>query len=172
MKQIFRPGFLVFPLFLFFLSILLSGCGEKGKGPRIGEAAPDFTLPALDGTNITLSRLKGKKVLLLFWTQGCVFCQTRHILSVNEVYRKGKASGLEVLSINIAESKGTVARYVSEKRLIFPVLLDRYGSVSRKKFAVYLVPALFIIDQNGLIREKFSGYLTEETLHQFIHSYL
>jgi peroxiredoxin len=134
--------------------------------------ASDFTLPTLGGQEIALGQYKGKNIFLLFWTQGCVFCQTRGIIMVNDIYSKGQQSGLVVLSVNIAESKGEVAEFVRQKGLIYPVLMDRDASVSRKKFGVYVVPTLFIVGKDGLIKEKVYGYLTEQALLDFVGPYL
>lgn len=159
--------------FFFILLILLTsgGCGKE-PAAKIGDVAPNFTLPTLEGKGITLSHFKGKNIFLLFWTQGCVFCQTRGIIMVNDIYRKGQQSDLVVLSINVAESKGEVAEFVRQKGLIFPVLMDRDASVSRKKFGVYVAPTLFIIGKDGGIKEKVYGYVTEQTLLDFVEPYL
>jgi peroxiredoxin len=139
---------------------------------RIGDVAQDFTLPSLAGENVTLSGFKGKNVFIFFWTQGCVFCQTDNIVHVNEIFLKGKKAGLEVFSINIAESKGDVREFVKQKGLIFPVLLDRDAKVTRKKYGVYMVPTLFLVGKDGVIKEKAYGYLTKEALWQFVTPYL
>jgi len=139
---------------------------------KIGDVAQDFTLPSLSGEEVTLSQFKGKNVFIFFWTQGCVFCQTRNIVLVNDIYLKGKETGLEVFSVNIAEPKGDVREFAKQKGLIFPILLDRDASVTREKFGVYLVPTLFLIGKDGLIKEKAYGYLTEEALWEFVNPYL
>ena len=167
MKLRERLGFFFVLLFLFSLS----GCGKE-PAAKIGDVAPDFTLPALDGREITLNQYHGKNILLLFWTQGCVFCQTRGIIMVNEIYRQGQQSGLVVLSINVAESKGEVAEFVRQKGLVYPVLMDKDASVSRTKYGVYVVPALFIIGKDGVIKEKVYGYLTEQALLDLVEPYL
>jgi peroxiredoxin len=154
------------------LSLLpLWGC-QKEPMVKIGDVAPDFTLPTLGGQLTTLSHFKGKKVFLFFWTQGCVFCQTRNIIHVNDIYLRGQRTDLVVLSVNIAESKGEVAEFVREKGLIYPVLMDRDASVTRKKYGVYIVPTLFMIGKDGLIKEKVYGYLSEQALFDFIEPYL
>ena len=159
------------PIIILLSLPYLWGC-QKEPVVKIGDVAPDFTLPTLDGQNITLSHFKGKNIFLLFWTQGCVFCQTRSIILVNDIYTKGQQSGLIVFSINVAESKGDVAQFVRQKGLIYPVLMDRDGSVSRKKFGVYVVPTLFIIGGDGLIKEKVYGHVTEQALLDFVEPYL
>lgn len=160
-----------FAFFILLFLLSLSGC-QKEPAVKIGDIATDFILPTLGGQEITLGQYKGKNIFLLFWTQGCVFCQTRGIIMVNDIYRKGQQSGLVVFSINVAESKGEVAEFVRQKGLIYPVLMDRDASVSRKKFGVYVVPTLFIIGKDGLIKEKVYGYLTEQALLDFVEPYL
>ncbi len=160
-----------FVLFIVPFLLSLSGC-QKEPVVKIGDVSPDFTLPTLDGQNITLNHFKGKNIFLLFWTQGCVFCQTRNIVIVNDIYLKGQNTGLVVLTINIAESKGEVSEFVRQKGLIYPVLMDRDASVSRKKYGVYVVPTLFLIGKDGMIKEKVYGYLTEQALVDFVEPYL
>jgi len=154
------------------LSILMQiGCTEEPV-VKIGDVAQDFTLPTLAGEEISLSQFRGKNVFIFFWNQGCVFCQTDNIVHVNEIFLKGKKTGLEVFSINIAESRGDVREFVKQKGLIFPVLLDRDAKVTRKKYGVYMVPTLFLIGKDGIIKEKAYGYLTKEALWQFVNPYL
>jgi len=155
------------------LIALFSVCGcEKEPVAKVGDLAQDFTLLTLDGQLTTLSHFKGKKVFLFFWTQGCVFCQTRSIILVNDIYLKGQQKDLVVLSVNIAESKGEVSEFVRQKGLIYPVLMDRDASVTRKKYGVYIVPTLFIVGKDGVIKEKVYGYMSEQALLDFVEPYL
>ena len=157
--------------FLLLLFVLMQiGCSEEPV-VKIGDVAQDFTLPTLAEEEISLNQFRGKNVFIFFWTQGCVFCQTDNIVHVNEIFLKGKKAGLEVFSINIAESKGDVREFVKQKGLIFPVLLDRDAKVTRKKYGVYMVPTLFLIGKDGMIKEKAYGYLTKEALWQFVTPY-
>jgi peroxiredoxin len=88
---------------------------------------------------------------------------------VNDIFLKGKG---KVFSINIAEPKGDVREFVKQKGLIFPVLLDRDAKVTRKKYGVYMVPTLFLIGKDGMIKEKAYGHLSKEALWQFVNPYL
>jgi len=154
---------------LFFL--FQGGCSGEPVA-KIGDVAQDFKLPTLTGEEITLSKYRGKNVFIFFWTQGCVFCQTDNIVKVNDIFLKGKEAGLEVFSINIAEPIGDAREFAKQKGLIFPVLLDRDASVTRKKFRVYLVPTLYLIGKDGVIKDKAYGYLSEEGLESFVKPYL
>lgn len=157
--------------FLVAGAILLVSCSEKPV-VKIGDTAEDFTLADLSGEQITLSTFRGKNIFVFFWTQGCVFCQTRNIVLVNDIYLKGQQTGLEVLSVNIAEPLGDAREFVRQKGLIFPVLLDKDAAVTRKKYGIYVVPTLFIINKEGVIVDKAYGYLSEEGLWDFVAPYL
>ncbi len=154
-------------LFFFFQG----GCSKEPVA-KVGDMAQDFTLPSLTGEEITLSEFKGKNVFIFFWTEGCVFCQTNNIVKVNDIYLKGKETGLEVFSINIAEPIGDAREFAKQKGLIFPILLDRDASVTRKKFGVYVVPTLYLIGKDGVIKDKAYGYLSEDGLMTFVKPYL
>ena len=161
-----------FSLIILALSLITAAACSKEEPGKLGQVIPDFTLEELRGRQISLSEYKGKNVFIFFWTEGCVFCQTENIIIVNDIFLKGKMTGLEVFSINIAEPKGDVAEFVQQKGLIFPVLMDKDASVTRKIFGVYVVPTLFIIDTNGVIKDKAYGYLSEQGLRDFVNPYL
>ena len=154
-----------------FYWLFLLSC-TKEPIAKIGDMAQEFTLPELTGGHITLSQLRGKNIFIFFWNEGCVFCQTDNIVSVNDIFIKGKKVGLEVFSINIAEPIGDVREFVKQKGLIFPVLLDRDANVTRKKFGVYVVPTLFLIGKDGAIKDKAYGYLSQDGLWRFVDPYL
>ena len=156
-----------FTLFFF----VHGGCSIE-PAAKIGDVAQDFTLPSLTGEEITLSSFRGKKVFIFFWTEGCVFCQTDNIVKVNDIYLKGKETGLEVFSVNIAEPIGDAREFAKQKGLIFPILLDRDASVTRKKYGVYVVPTLYLIGKDGVIKDKAYGYLSEDGLMTFVKTYL
>lgn len=161
-----------FARILITLLFIFQGSCSKEPVAKVGDMAPDFTLPSLTGEEVSLSSFKGKNVFIFFWTEGCVFCQTDNIVKVNDIFLKGKETGLEVISINIAEPIGDAREFVRQKGLIFPVLLDRDASVTRKKYGVYVVPTLFLIGKNGVIKDKAYGYLSEEGLESFVKPYL
>lgn len=164
--------FRVFPRIILALFVLISGGCSKEEVGRIGQMIQDFNLEELQGRRISIGDYKGKNVFIFFWTEGCVFCQTNNIVIVNDIFLKGKMTGLEVLSINIAEPKGDVAEFAQQKGLIFPVLMDKDASVTRRIFGVYVVPTLYIIDRTGVIKDKAYGYLSEQGLWDFVNPYL
>jgi len=112
--------------------------------------APDFVLTDIKGQQFRLSDHKGKRpVLLIFSTTWCTFClqEIPHFKSLHAAYAK---QGLEVVNIDIQESKEKVAKFAAKHELPYRTLLDQDGTVSGV-YEVRGVPTLILVDKNGLI---------------------
>jgi peroxiredoxin len=112
-----------------------------------GITPPDFTLPTLDGGSITLSDLKGKVVLINFWTTWCPPCRDE-MPSMERLYRRLKYEEFTLLAVDIMESPETVKKFARKYDLSFPILLDKTGEVSGK-YAANAIPTTYIIDKKG-----------------------
>lgn len=129
-----------------------------------------FTLNMLDGKRLTLAHLKGKKVLLNFWTTWCPPCQEEmpQIQSYYETY--SKKHNMEVVAINITDQDSgvdVIKQFADYYHLTFPIVLDEKGEVS-KKYEVLTIPTSFLLDEEGKMIKKIVGPVTEEMLvHYF-----
>ena len=112
--------------------------------------APDFVLNDIKGQQFRLSDHKGKRpVLIIFSTTWCTFClrEIPHFKSLHATYAK---PGLEIVNIDIQESKEKVAKFAAKHELPYRTLLDLDGTVSGV-YEVRGVPTLIVVDKNGLI---------------------
>ncbi len=73
------------------------------NGIEIGKSAPDFELTKLDGTNVKLSDLKGKKAILNFLGNWCGPCQQE--MPDMEAFYKEHKENVEILAINYTPSE-------------------------------------------------------------------
>lgn len=110
--------------------------------------APDFALPDLQGKTVHLADLRGKVVLLFFWTTWCPDCR-EELPSVNKLYTDLRSGGLEVLLINFREDPDLVKRTVQDRGYTAPVLIDRSGEVTGKRYGVWGPPTTFFVDRRG-----------------------
>lgn len=133
---------------------------------KVGSVAPDFTINNLDGTEQALSNFHGKGVVLNFWATYCPPCEKEMPL-LEENYQTYKNEGIEVVAVDVAEPTPIVNHFVSQKKVTFPILLDRDGLVA-ENYQVQNLPITFFINTKGEIVEKVSGELTEERLKQGI----
>ncbi|HDR4906530.1 TPA: redoxin domain-containing protein [Bacillus cereus] len=138
------------------------------NGIEIGKSAPDFELTKLDGTNVKLSDLKGKKVILNFWATWCGPCQQE--MPDMEAFYKEHKENVEILAINYTPSeKGggeeKVSNFIKEKGITFPVLLDKNIDVTTA-YKVITIPTSYFIDTKGVIQDKFIGPMTQKEMEK------
>jgi len=120
------------------------------EGTDVGMRAPDFTLPALDGKQVSLSEFRGKIVMINFWQD---VQQSRNELSlIQEVYVKWPRDKLAVLAISWKQTQALTQNVVSSKGLTLPVLLDETGEVAAK-YNVTNSPVTIFIDTQGIVRD-------------------
>lgn len=111
--------------------------------------ALDFSLQDLQGKVFQLSKQRGKPVLIFFGTTWCPSCRNELPL-YKEIYETYTKYDLEVIYINVMESRGKVTKFVKTNALPFKILLDTDGGVA-SSYAVVGVPTLVLIDKEGKI---------------------
>lgn len=109
---------------------------------------------------LTRDDLKGKVVLIEFWTFGCYNC-TNTLPYLNEWYKKYKSNEFEIIGIHCPEFDNernleNVKTSVEKLGIKYPVLTDNEFSVWQK-YDVHAWPTIFLIDKKGEIRYKKSG---------------
>lgn len=96
--------------------------------PEISQAAPDFTLPATGGTDVTLSALKGQPVVLFFYprddTPGC----TKESIGFSESRGAFAEAGAQVFGIS-KDSMASHEKFATKRGLEVPLLSDEHGTV-------------------------------------------
>src|SRR5213075_11211 len=127
-----------------------------------GQKASDFTLTSLDGRSYTLSSLRGKVVLLDFWATWCGPCRIE-MPHVQKLHSEFKTKGLVVFGVNYGETATRVKPFIAKNAYDFTILMDKTQEVGGH-YQVNGIPALFIIDRQGVIRSHFIGVRDEDTL--------
>ena len=155
---LFFGGFKRIALVILMASAFALPSGAPAANPQpfditkitIENKAPDFVLTDLNGQKFRLSDHRGKRpVLLIFSTTWCTFCKAEipHFKALHETYAK---QGLEVVNIDIQESKEKVARFAAQNQVPYRVLLDEEGAVSGV-YEIRGVPTMILVDKNGMI---------------------
>jgi peroxiredoxin len=118
-------------------------------------AAPDFNLPTLSGGTMALNDLRGKPIVVHFWTTWCQPCKYELPL-LEKFYREHKARGVVVLGITVDASVDVVRKYLAERDFTFPVLLDPDYAVA-DQFRLRGLPGTFIVGRDGYIKGRGHG---------------
>jgi peroxiredoxin len=124
----------------------LSQSKLERDGLPVGTAAPDFRLPTVSGTEVSLSDFRGKPVLLVFSDPDCGPCDEL-APKLETLHREHP--GIHVLMV----SRGTAAENapkVAEHGLTFPVALQKKWEISRD-YAMFGTPIAYLIDAHGSI---------------------
>ncbi|HXV11957.1 MAG TPA: peroxiredoxin, partial [Burkholderiales bacterium] len=134
---------------------------SKRNEPRVGEPAPDFSLPDQDGKARSLGEFRGKWLALYFYprddTPGC----TRQACAFRDDRHKLAALGAEVVGVSVDDVESHLD-FAKEHRLPFPLLADaggavaaRYGSI--RNFGLFKLARrnTFLIDPQGRIAKVY-----------------
>lgn len=127
----------------------------------------DFELMSISSGIIKLSDIVGKKIVLLnFWTTWCPFC-VKEIPELKNLASTYSNKGLEIIAVNIREPEKVVRKFVTDKAINYPVVLDLTAEVAQK-YRVRGIPTNFLINHKGEI--VFVDYLlpSEELIKQLI----
>ena len=136
----------------------------SGPAPKIGQAAPDFTVQALDGKTYKLSDFRGKPVWINFWASWCPPCRAENP-DIEEVYQANQANGLVVLGVAIGEEDGNVRGYVDRTGLNYTIGLDR-GQDIAATYRIVGIPTHYFIDKDGILREWRIGSMSKKTMEK------
>ncbi|MGD1805450.1 peroxiredoxin [Dapis sp. BLCC M126] len=131
---------------------------------KVGDKAPEFTLPSQDGTQVSLSDFRGKKNIVVYFypkddTPGC----TKEACAFRDQYQVFTDAGAEVIGIS-GDSQQSHKQFASKYNLPFTLLCD----TSNKVRQLYDVPATlwilpgrvtYVIDKEGIIRHIFDSML-------------
>jgi peroxiredoxin/uncharacterized membrane protein YphA (DoxX/SURF4 family) len=113
--------------------------------PKIGDVAPEFSLPDLSGNMVQLSDFRGRTTLLLFWRASCSFCQRMLAdLTSWEAQREDGAPGLLVISTEGVQDNQTLG-------LLSPIVLDQATVRVGSLFGVTGTPMAILVDAEGKI---------------------
>jgi peroxiredoxin len=128
---------------------------ESTKGVEIGEMAPDIDLPQPNGTNLKLSSLRGKVVLIDFWASWCGPCRAE-FPNVKKVYSKYKDQGFEIYGVSLDKDKSAWVNSISSLGLDWKHVSDlKYWSCAPAKvYKVSGIPATVLIDKTGKVIAK------------------
>jgi peroxiredoxin len=148
--------------FFFISTVLLISCafamskGPEATGPKVGDMATDFSLTSLDGSKVKLSDLRGKVVLLNFFSIGCPPCRGE-MPSMQRLKNELAGHDFMMIAINLDVGEfDSVKSFIKENKYNFTVLYDFDGSASYK-YMVTRVPTTLIIDKYGKIVQKEIG---------------
>jgi peroxiredoxin len=132
--------------------------------PSVGSLAPDFTLASTSGSDVTLSGLRGKNVLLAFFPLAFTGVCTTELCSFTADLDAFRAANTELLPISV-DSIPTLREFKAKERISVDLLSDfkrdvsrLYGTLLEDRF--HSNRAYILIDRDGVVRWTFAEETT------------
>lgn len=138
---------------------------EPESGNEIGNIALDFSSKTLENLDIKLSDYRGKTIFLNFWASWCGPC-VRELPSIQKVHDTNE--DVVVLTVNCGDNISDIKNFMEKNNYNFNVIPDESGIISHLYYTDY-IPLTLIIDENGIIKERHVGLLTEENMLKLIN---
>lgn len=138
---------------------------EITTGNEVSNLALDFSAKNLENIDINLSDYRGKTIFLNFWATWCGPC-VRELPSIQKIHEN--YSDVVVLTVNCGDSISDINNFMLKNNYTFNVIPDETGIISHLYYTDY-IPLTLIIDENGIIKERHVGLLTEENMLKLIN---
>jgi cytochrome c biogenesis protein CcmG/thiol:disulfide interchange protein DsbE len=144
---------IVIPLLVAAVLAGCVGCNDQPKLRLIGSPAPDFTVQDTD-RKVRLNDLKGKIVILNFWTSWCEPCIVE-MPSLSQL-QKQMGSQVTVLAVSTDDDPAAYHHFLKQYGIDFLTINDSKKQ-SSDLYGTTGQPETFIIDPSGVVRRKFIG---------------
>lgn len=156
------------------LVMMFTNMARAGELPKVGQAAPDFSLPDQNGLVHSLKEFSGKWLVLYFYpkddTPGC----TQEACAFRDDLHKLTALGAEVVGISVDDGKSH-AEFAKKYHLPFPLLADsdkevaaRYGVLVDMVFIKIAKRYTFLIDPRGNVSKVYDKVETSRHSQEII----
>jgi peroxiredoxin len=130
----------------------------KGTKPYEVGKPLDIRFTALDGREVDLAKLKGKVVLVEFWSTTCGPC-VAEMPRLKAAYEKLHDRGFEVVAISLDDKESALRRFIKEKELPWPQHFDGKGWENEfaVRYGIFSIPTTWLVDKQGNLRQINTG---------------
>ncbi len=122
----------------------------------IGKRAPEISMPDSLGEYISMSNIKAKYTIIVFWDQGCGHCK-KEIPKLMELYNKIKSKGVAVYAIETEDKADEWKKFIKDNKLNWINVRepDHYRrAVAKKIYDIQSTPIIYLLDENKIIKAK------------------
>ena len=151
------------------LLLAFAGCGDNQNDDATKSLAPDLFVYDESGSQMRLSQLKGKPVVLNFWASWCEPCKAE-MSGFQEAYEK-YGDQIHFMMVNMTdgeqETMETARGYIDDQGYTFPVYYDS-SSLAAIFYGIQSIPATFFIDAEGYMVTYANTMISAEQLQMGI----
>jgi thiol-disulfide isomerase/thioredoxin len=144
----------------------IDGGGMVRPPAVLNQATPRLALSDLQGDPVSLETYRGKVVLINNWATWCPPCK-EEMPELQAYYQAHIKQGFVIVAIESGEPAATVAGFVRQFGLTFPVWLDPDGR-ALDAFKNMDLPSSYVVDQQGTVRMNWTGQVNQATLEKYV----
>ncbi len=150
-------------VFAFFMLILFAAGTHPvfAQTKTTAQTAPDFTLKLLDGTEVTLSKLRDRPVVINFWATWCGYC-VKEFPDFQELWEEYDGK-IHILAVNVGETKKVIEDFLKKTPYTFPIVMDTAYKASTA-YRVSGIPVTYIIGKDGSIIFSRVGMMSKKDM--------
>ncbi len=128
---------------------------EKSKSTAVGQKAPEFSAPGVNGEELALQNMLGKVTLVDFWAAWCKPCRAENP-NVVAVYKKYHAKGLNIVGVSLDRNADDWKKAIKDDDLTWNHVshIKYFQDPIAQLYNVDAIPAAFLLDENGVIIAK------------------
>ncbi len=150
------PSLLAASLLAMFVALCVIA-SPSAHALEVGDRAPDFALPALDGKGtVSLAQHRGKVVYLDFWASWCAPC-LKAVPEIETMRKELGNAGFAVVAVNLDQTPKKALRFLEKNPVGYPSASDPKGRLP-KQYGVDTMPTSYVIDGEGVIRHVHRGF--------------
>ena len=149
-------------IFLMFASTGYGGVNEK---------MPEFELPsALGGKAVKSKDFSGKVLLVTFFATWCPPCR-QEVPTLIQLQNDYESKGFSVIGLSVDKKKKVVVKMIKKEKINYPILMAK--SKTGKDFGgIVGIPVSFLVNKQGIIVKRYTGYIQKSLLEKDIKDIL
>lgn len=147
-------GFSMKNIFYRMLLLALFLSPSLSLAVTVGDLAPNVELKSIhSGELLSLESLRGKVVLIDFWSSWCASCR-QSLPYFDELRKKLTGEKFEVYAVNLDDKKKEALAFLKNIPVSYPIVWDETQD-SPEQFAITRMPTSFLLDKDGVIRSVY-----------------
>ncbi len=150
--------------------IILLMFASTGYG-GVNEKMPEFELPsALGGKAVNSKDFSGKVLLITFFATWCPPCR-QEVPTLIQLQTAYESKGFSVIGLSVDKGKKVVAKMIKKEKINYPILMAK-SKTARDFGGVVGIPISFLVNKQGIIVKRYTGYVQKSLLEKDIKNIL